>query len=344
MATVTYKCPTCDAELTFDPERQAFRCDYCGSRFSEQEMARMEPQEESAEQTAPDEPDAVVYTCPSCGAEVMTDDSTAATFCFCCHNPVVLSGRLGGSLKPDQVLPFAFDREEAVARFRSWVRKKKFLPRAFFSEEQIQKLSGVYYPYWLTDCTLQVNMEADARNVRTWRTGNIRYTETSFYRVSRAGSVQFADLAKNALKNSNAALVEAVQPFDRKKMRPFTMAYLSGFLAEKRDIEHKELESGIAAETKGYAQTLLRENVRGYTAVNVRDFRANVADMKARYALLPVWVLTYRHKETLYYYVMNGQTGKVCGRLPVSFGKLSALFGAVSSLLLLLTLLGGYLL
>ena len=103
MAVITYKCPNCDGGLIFDPESQKFHCEYCLSYFSEEELRNNAPaseneakaseqaQEAQVTQEAPNT--SVIYTCPSCGAEVVTDETTAATFCFYCLNPVVLSGR-----------------------------------------------------------------------------------------------------------------------------------------------------------------------------------------------------------------------------------------------------------
>ena len=117
-----------------------------------------------------------VYHCPSCGAEIVTDATTAATQCFYCHNPVVLSGRLSGEFRPEYVIPFAIPKEEAEKRFLHWARSKRFVPRDFFHKSRIQKLSGVYFPYWMVDCKLDGAMEATANRVRVWRTGNTEYT------------------------------------------------------------------------------------------------------------------------------------------------------------------------
>lgn len=141
MATVTYKCPNCGGGLLFDPETQKFHCEYCQSYFLKEQLEKAgekepeETQKETPEQQKQEEFQTVVYTCPSCGAEILTEETTAATFCYYCHNPVVLSGRLQGAFKPDAVLPFAVKREEAVERFRQWIGKKKFVPRGFFAEE-----------------------------------------------------------------------------------------------------------------------------------------------------------------------------------------------------------------
>ena len=138
MSPVTYKCPNCGGPLTFDAAKQLFDCDYCRGEFSEQYLVQKEQaaarQKADAEQAAlteqaeQAEQQEVVYNCPSCGAELVTSETTAATFCYYCHNPVVLTGRLEKALQPDQVLPFAVPREQAVEKFLAWCRGKRFVP------------------------------------------------------------------------------------------------------------------------------------------------------------------------------------------------------------------------
>ena len=155
MAVVSYKCPYCGGELEFDPVSQKYKCPYClavldelpedAAKETEEKKETKEVKETKAESQENEE--AVLYTCPSCGAEIITDATTAATFCYYCHNPVVLSGRLEGKYLPDMVVPFQLDKKKATESFLSFVKKKKFVPTAFFNKNQIEKLTGVYYPY-----------------------------------------------------------------------------------------------------------------------------------------------------------------------------------------------------
>ena len=154
MNTVQYKCPNCGGELVFNPEKQMFSCPYCMSDFTEAEMEeRYHTQNETAQKeadadakTLKDENDEAafeehtrLYECPSCGAQIIADETTSATFCYYCHNPVVLAGRLKGNYKPAYVLPFAVQRDAAEKEFRAWCRKRWFLPSDFRSKQQLEK-------------------------------------------------------------------------------------------------------------------------------------------------------------------------------------------------------------
>lgn len=140
---------------------------------------------------------------------------------------------------PDFVIPFAIDKKEATSRFLSWIGKKKFVPGDFFSRDQIEKLSGIYFPYLIYSCQVDGQAEAEAEEQRTWVSGRTRYTEHKKYQVERAGTLEVKNLTRNALKKSNKELVEGVLPFDMEKLLPFQMGYLSGFQAERRDMDEE---------------------------------------------------------------------------------------------------------
>lgn len=345
MAVISYKCPNCGGELVFNPAGGNYRCEYCSSSFSQEEFEAMEQGRRPDETGRSGAEEAVVYQCPSCGAEIVTNGTTAASFCYYCHNPVVLSGRLAGEYRPDFVIPFAIDRSQAEERFLSYVRKKKFIPRAFFCRRQIEKLSGVYFPYWVYECSLDGRMEAQGTNIRVWRSGDVEYTETKYYQIQRNGQIKIENLSKNALQKANQQLAQGVLPFPMEKKEPFQMGYLSGFFAEKRDIEQESLQHQLRQEAKGYGRQLLQDTISGYSGVTVSSCDLRPISESWTYVLLPVWTLTYRSKKgKFYYYSMNGQTGAVYGELPVDYKKVALLGVGVALLVLALFLTGGYLL
>lgn len=288
-----------------------------------------------------------LFLCPSCGAEIVTDATTAATYCYYCHNPVVLSGRLSGKFLPNKVLPFAVEKEEAITKFLAWTKKKWFVPKAFFNKDQIDKLTGVYFPYWATDATVDGSLQANGTVIRIWRVGDIEYTETKQFAVHREGSLSFKELVKNALsKNTQQKMVETVQPFPLEKAIDFKSQYLAGFQAEKRDIDYQAIKSQVQSELQDYSEKLLRDTASGYTTLTNVHASADITSEKNEYVLLPVWLVTYRSSDSnkkVYYYAMNGQTGKVSGVLPISHKKLGLTAFGIFAVLAILFMIGGYL-
>ena len=285
----------------------------------------------------------VVYTCPSCGAEVVTDETTAATFCYYCHNPVVLEGRVSGEFLPDKIIPFQFDKKEATSRFLKYVKSKWFVPKAFFNEEQIEKLSGVYYPFWVYDCEVDGDLEARGNRIRVWRSGAYEYTETSIYALERSGNVHVQNITRNALKKSDRNLIDAVRPFEIDKATQFSMPYLQGFVAQKRDVETSEVSQELQTTARGYAESAMAGTVKGYTSVTTDHRTLHPVREKWQYLLLPVWVLTYgSNSGQRYYYAMNGQTGEIKGKLPIDFRKLSGVSAIIGGILAGACLLASY--
>lgn len=355
METVTYKCPNCDAGLVFSPEKQSFVCEYCRSVFSEAELEKVEQGSTAADspQAVPSGADtgdaftvhAALYTCANCGAEVVVDDTTAATQCFYCHNPVVLSGKLSGDYRPQSIVPFALEKDEVKKHFADFCRKKHFLRREFRTEAQAQELTGVYLPYWLINSRLAAKMDADGTKIRVWKVGDTEYTETKRYHIRREGYVEFQDFSAAAFSKRTMELARGVLPFDMDKRKAFSMPYLSGFQAEKRSVERAELQSRVHEEMGREVGRLLDNSIHGYTTVRRDDLQTSVTQEDWNHTLLPVWLMTYQFREKLYYFAMNGQTGKICGSLPVSVPKLAALFfGVAVGIFALFLLIGGALL
>lgn len=355
MAAITYQCPNCGGGLAFDPGTQKYKCEYCLSFFGQEELeeearaaengaAKAGIQTSGGMSSAGEPVEAVSCLCPSCGAQVVTDETTAASFCYYCHNPVIIEGRLKGGYHPDCIIPFSIDRKQAEEIFRRWIGRKRFVPRDFYSPRQVESMTGVYFPYWLYSCQVDGSLEGEGVRMRVWTAGNLRYTENKIYQVSRRGQMDVENVARNALKKNNARLSEGVLPFLPEGQKPFHMSYLTGFQAERRDMESGELAEAVEREVKDLASMRLKESAEGYSSLKIRAQSAQIQNARWYYGLFPVWTLTYKGPKDgkIYYFALNGQTGKVCGELPVDYGRLAVLFLAVFLPLLALFLIGGY--
>ncbi|MFV0466981.1 MAG: TFIIB-type zinc ribbon-containing protein [Lachnospiraceae bacterium] len=356
MSVITLKCPNCDGELLFDPNSQKYKCEYCTSVFSKTDLDAFlseedasNTQKEATEQDTSTEQnksaplDAALYHCPSCGAEIVTDDTTAASFCYYCKNPVILEGRVSGEFLPEQLIPFFIDKKEAVRRFEQELGKRKFVPKYFFSKKKIEEINGIYFPYWKFDADMEGFYQANGTKTRVWIVGEIEFTETKFFEIRRDGAVALKNMKQLALKKANKELIEGVFPYRMDMTEKFDMSKLSGFFAEKRDISKEEMETVFESEAMDNADILMRSTVKGYQTVTKVNKDYKITKENFTYIMLPVWTITYKaDNNKIYYYSLNGQTGKMYGILPVDYLKLG-IFSAVSAILVLLLLLaGGY--
>lgn len=358
MATLTVKCPNCGGGLKFDPESQKSKCEYCLSEFSNQELSAInEKLEKAAEATEavesrpedlnePAERPAeklVGYVCDSCGAEVVTEETTSATFCYYCHNPVLLTSRLSGAFKPDKIIPFQYDKEKAIQTFLKWSKTRKFVPSSFYSSSQLEKITGLYIPYWMADYQADVDYAGKGINRRTWVSGTTEYTETKEYAIERKGAIEVDHLHEIAMKKINKTLIDSITPFDESQAVDFSLNYLSGFFAEKYDIPQAEVKPALDSEARDYVSTLVRDSISGFNQVAEIRNNVNLALKSWQYSLFPAWILTYQYQGKTYVYAVNGQNGKAYGELPVNQKKLSLVSGLIAAGLMALAVIGGML-
>ncbi|MFZ5354077.1 MAG: hypothetical protein ACOZCL_15340 [Bacillota bacterium] len=362
MEVITYKCPNCGGALKFNEDAQKWKCEFCISYFDENAVNSIEnrmntendrhEKDSSKTEKEPefylheyDEADNVrAYSCNSCGAEIVTDATTAATFCYYCHNPAIIPSQLSGNYRPSKIIPFKINRESATKAFIKWCRKKPLVSRRFITDSQLKLLSGVYIPFWLFDCEVSGSIYADARNVRSWTSGNKRYTETKYYDVYRAGAASFRGIPADGSKKAEDCLMETLEPYDYGQLEDFSMSYLSGYMAEKYDVNQNEVYGRIRSRVHEYIEGLLRDTINGYSTVTVKSASIGVDSSKASYALLPVWMFTYSFEGKIYIYAMNGQTGKIAGSLPISKSRALAWFGGISASVFAILTIGGLLL
>ncbi len=340
--TLSYQCPNCNAALEFDNATGKFKCFYCDSTFSEAQIkALFESRDDAVNLEESVEPEltaeqqetedftgqSALYSCPNCGAGVICDSLTASTRCHFCHTPVILSGRLSGEYKPDLIIPFATTREVAQEKFFAYTKGKFLLPRGFKSEAQIKNISALYVPYWLKSGLVDANLTATGKTIRTWRTGDVRYTHTKLYHVEREAEFSFVRVPCDGSKRIDDALMESIEPFVYNGVKPFNMSYLSGCAAEKYDVTKEEAAQRIDERIQTAANGELMRLASVYNALENVSTNIKYRSQEYAYALLPVWFLNYTYKGKDYGFAVNGQTGTTFGELPVSKKKLF-LFGA----------------
>lgn len=343
MAVVSYICPHCSAKLVFDPKTQAWTCPFCSSSFEEDtfEEAR---EKSSYTETNGSGDETVLYSCPSCGAQMVTDTHTAATFCCYCHSPVVLSHQLQGEFKPSKLIPFKTTKEGATASFKKWCGSKWFLPSDFASPNHLQKLTGIYLPYWLMSCKASGNLYARAKNIRSWSDANFHYTETKNYAIERAGSMDFDYLPHDASSKAQDNVMASIEPFNFDELIDFSSPYLSGFLAEKYDVEKDQVYPTMRNRVEKAVDEVFKESIQFYNSLRIESSKVDLENIRFDYTLLPIWILTYLYNGKTYIFAMNGQTGKVFGELPVCRKKLTYLFFGLTLLIFIVLFVGGGLL
>lgn len=328
-----FKCPCCDGAIEFNSTLQKMKCPYCSTEFEMEALQAYDaelsnqPQENMTWDTAAgkqwqegEEEGLRVYTCNTCGGEIVADETTGATECPFCGNPVIMTGQFAGSLKPDLVIPFQVDKKAAIAALQKHYKGKVLLPKVFKNENHIKEVKGLYVPVWLFDTDANAYVRYKASRTRSWSDSQYRYTETSHYAVVRGGGIGFENVPVDGSTKMDDMLMESIEPFHMEDAVDFQTAYLSGFLADKYDVD-AEASIGRANERiKRSTEEAFADTVVGYSSVIPVSSNINLQNGRARYALYPVWILNTKWNNQTFTFGVNGQTGKVAGNLPMDKG------------------------
>lgn len=204
------------------------------------------------------------------------------------------------------------------------------------SEKQLENFSGIYIPFWLTNCRADAAISGNGDRVRSWREGDYRVTETQHFRIEREAEIPFRGIPMDGAKKIDDSLMNAIESFSYEKMKSFQMHYLSGFLAQKYDESYDEVFPRIQQRIQQSCISLLRADVKGYTKCQITSTQVNLYEVQHDYALLPVWFLHYAYKGKNYDFAINGQTGKQAGTPPFSWGRAALFSGAVAIVVTLL--------
>lgn len=356
-----YRCPNCNGALEYDPITDEMQCSHCGGSYTMQEMeAGNQKQQDFYEQPAsynawgsgapsqpwgsaesiasikesddcieenniyaePETMECKIYTCTSCGAELAVNDTEVSTYCAYCGQPTVVYSRVSQEKKPRYIIPFKISKNEALERIRNSFGKGTLIPKEVKNFD-IEKMRGIYVPYFLFDAyyydKVRVRVEEGIGDKKKGVT----------YRFE--ADCEFEKISCDASKRLNDESTQRLEPYNLDELRDFDAAYLSGFYADRYDLSARQLTNVV----KRRCQELFDEEVK----MQFHDMQAALMEhkpkhiiRKSEYALLPVWFMTFRYKDEPYTMLVNGQTGKVVGAVPVNKGKTFGIFASVSAL------------
>lgn len=357
-----YQCPACTGPLHYGEASGKLECDYCESKFdlaeieaiyapknqaAEQANAKAEAEPSQPDQNAQEEEDVFTdqsepwdmelagtywgadaqkmraYSCPSCGAELILEETTAASTCPYCNNPHIDPSQFGGTKKPDLIIPFKYNKEAAINALKKHYVRKRLLPNAFTEDNHIEEIQGVYVPFWLFDSEVNADVTFKATRTHVHTTSKETVTETSHYIVRRSGNMRFEKIPVDGASKMPDGHMDAIEPFDYSELKPFSLAYLPGFMAEKYDVSKEECAKRADLRITRSAVQTLQNTVLGYETVVPAQENFAVHPKSVKYALMPVWMLTTKWNGQNFLFAMNGQTGRLIGDLPIDKKKLA---------------------
>lgn len=321
-----FKCKNCSGNVIYSPEHKKMYCPYCDSEES-QERAMEECDKQ---------------LCPNCGGEITVEEHTSALQCQYCDHYIILNDRVEGEYLPKKIIPFKLSKDMVKNALRERFKKATFAPTDFLSEARLNSMVGEYVPFWMYDYGVNCTYHAEGVKVRTWTTGDIQHTETSYYDVIRDMNIGYKEIPVDASVKMPDGIMDLLEPYNYGEFVAFKPEYMSGFTAEKFNMEADMVEFRANDKMSSSASTILRNSVSGYTRLNERSKNISVRNKAHNYNLLPAWKYLYTYNDKLYPFYVNGQTGKIVGSVPVSQKKVFAYGATLFALLSTILIAGGF--
>jgi ribosomal protein S27E len=338
-----FRCPSCAANMRFDAACGKLACDYCGATVevgaAEGSSSIVEYDLESglAAASMRGYGTAVRRTrCQDCGATVSFGGAATSEHCDFCGSPQVLAQEENRNLlRPESLIAFGVDGDSAKTKFRGWLHGLWFRPNALKREAHVKELAGVYVPYWTFDSDVDSDWTAqagyyyyetetyttrDANGNTVTRTRQVR--KTRWVPAWGSRSDHYDDVLICASRGLPQKLVTRLKTFDTRALVPYQPQYLAGWRAEEYAVELNDGWRGaveiISAEQRRRCSRDVPGDTQRFLGVNNRFSRQTF-----KHVLLPIWLSSYRYRDKVYRFLVNGQTGEVTGTAPYSWIKIT---------------------
>ncbi len=313
-----YACPNCASNLKFSIEKQALFCEACDTVVSPYDVVKDKDADESSVY------EVNIFTCPQCGGEIVTEDNEAAAFCSYCGGSTILDSRLSTMQRPAYIIPFKKTKKDCVESYKKYVKHCIFAPKNMKEVANINSFRGIYMPFWTYACSRSGPI--DVEGTRSYRRGD--YVFTDHYQISSNLNSSYAGVSFDASSTFSDDLSEAIEPYDQSQMLQFTPSFLSGFYADASDVPPQAYDGEVRKLVDSdCTDKLLSDQIyRSYTIKKDSvEKKMNHNINRADLTMLPVWFMSYRVKDRgedrITYSVVNGQTGKLTGDIPIDFKK-----------------------
>jgi len=328
------KCPNCNGTLVFDVKNQIVRCLHCDSVFAPDQLKSSNSADESFYEGGK------LYTCQNCGAELLSMDSEAVTYCNYCGSEAILENEMSGINHPRFIIPFKISKDECKSIYKKEISKKWYVPSVFKKPEFIDKFRGIYIPYWMYYVQFRDDpMQFEGH--KSYTRGSYDYYEDYLLTARLSGNGLYG-VPYDASRNFDDTIAEQIAPFDREQLTEYNEGYLAGMYADSPNVGAEIYRDEVLGQA---TDTAINDIERSFPGINVKipvSNRERQKLLKSEFlgydaVLLPVWFLTWKNNNRVAYAVVNGQTGKLHIDLPIDkfqFMKFTAIAAAVLFLLL----------
>lgn len=316
LQSIQGKCENCGANLEYSINKKALFCDSCGSTVQvndENKTVKRILNDIDVQNEQFDESVVNIFKCQNCGADITLNSFEISKGCPYCESPNVIAIEDIVGLKPDKIVRFEFEKEEASKRFVAHIKKKFFVPRPFKKSTPKQNISSLYFSSFSFDADSHTRYNG---RLYRYEKRNDEQVKNVFY-VNGNLALKHRDILVESSSKLSQATLNYVLPYNLEKKVDFKQEYLLGFTVERYDNAFRD---SVKSSNTIMKRDIENAIVNRYNADGVEELKTNIHYINRfyEYTILPVYFVEYEYKKKKYTTYMNGQTGKVGGKLPKS--------------------------
>ena len=274
----------------------------------------------------------IEVSCRSCGAQIFFEALERTAHCPYCDSPSVVD-RPASRDRPDPVfaLGFAITRDDAARRMLRWIRRRKMAPFGL-KGKTAEHVRGVYLPTYLYSATAHTSYSASI--AERYKKG--KENKTEYRDLNGHHATYVADILVTASRGIPNDEIEGIEPFDLRALHRYEPALVSGWISEEPSRTHQECQALARLESTARIGQLLRRFMPGDGTSRLHH-ETKLRDEAVDLTLVPIWVFAIRYDEEKppLRILVNGQTGKVFGKIPISWAKIALIAAAVVTLIAL---------
>ena len=337
-----FPCPSCGADLLYEPRDGFLTCPYCGHKDAIPQSAA-EVVERSFEQYLRVRPEqmgqlasnALEVQCQSCGAKSLFMPPEVAGRCEFCGVQIVAQAKSADPIvAPEGLLPFALAQPDVTAKLRGWLSSRWFAPNGLKQFAEPEAIHGIYIPFWTYDTNTttyytgqrgdhyyvtETYYEKDSQGNQVQRTRQVQHTRWS----AASGTVSrwFDDVLIPATVSLSSNRLRALEPWDLAELKPYNPAFLSGFKAQRYQVDLAQGFEHVKQVIAGQIESDVRQDIGG-DVQTIDDLATHYSGVTFKHLLLPVYAGAYRFNNKVYQIVVNARTGEIQGDRPYSVWKI----------------------
>ena len=264
--------------------------------------------------------------CENCGSKIVIGANEVAKACpYCGTSQIRLTDEIAG-IRPNAVYPFTVTGDSAEAFAKKWAKKRFYAPLKFKKSIEAKNLHGVFEPGFTFDSDTFSTYRGRIGKHKTKTVGSGKnqrtVTYTEWRTISGTYSVAFDDVTITASSDNEQKTFDKLMPFNNDEISVYEKRFLAGYQAKHYNKDVRACWNDAKDRMDQRIRNLILKKY-DYDVVDYLNVSTTHSDVTYKYVLYPVYLLNYHYKNKSYNVAVNGSTGKVAGKTPVSALKVA---------------------